>query len=161
MVFNKYVISLKTKEHYCFFSNIISVDTELGHSYFQWMITFGKWILTESSHSTLSSLYFSLFLQLFRGKNLLFFLAILDRARLHRASGWFRKLRSVPSKSNLHQALILNWINFRSAPCPILQMTPLLTQCLIIWAGSRITRCPDLPWWVEPLTLTSYCKLWL
>lgn len=131
------------------------------------MTAFCKWILTEFPHSTLGSVFTSPSLFFASWKESTFFLAMPCPSLLaglsctfKTLSGWFRKLRPVPSNSNLNQAL--NYIGLN----PDLLQAPfsywlLFSQLLIILPGLCIKLHPALPWLMESLILTSYHKLWL
>lgn len=131
------------------------------------MIAFCKWLLTEFPHSTLSSVFTSPSLFFASWKDSTFFLAMPCPSLLaglsctfKTLSSWFRKLRPVPSNSNLNQAL--NYIGLN----PDLLQAPfsywlLFSQLQIVLPGSCIKLYPALPWLMESLILTSYHKLWL
>lgn len=145
-------------------ANTISFAIGLGHSYLQWIIPFCKWILAGSPHAILSSVFiapyfFSCFL-----KRAHFFLSLALpltvglNCTCWTPSRYFWKLRSVPSKWNLNQALKLNWINSWFVLCRIIPLISLFPWFLIIWLDSSVKLYPALHWLTESFSLTPIAK---
>lgn len=143
-------------------SNIISIITELNHSYIQWIITFCKWILAESPHSILSNVLFLPFSFAVFLKRAHIFLCLscpslpaMLNYTFKTLRCWFQKLRLVPLKSNLSQALRLNWIIAQIALSLFSYwlLFPPTPDCLALSLPKTVS-C--FPWLLESLILTPY-----
>lgn len=170
MVLNKNVMSLKNNELYSFLfeHNQCPYWTWSLLPPLQWIITFCKCILAESPHPILSSVFISPYFLCCSLKRAHFFLSCAlptitsGRAQLH-----LQDTESlVPkAKSNLNYALKLSWIKSWFALCPIILLTSLFFQFLIIWLGFSLKPYPVLSWLVESFNLTPItnfgCSLFL
>ena len=103
--------------------------------------------------------YFSLSLLLLLEKSPLFFsamprplLSAVLNCTFKTLRRWFPKLRPAPSKSNLNQALKLNWIISWFVLYPTLLLLSLFSPFLIVWSGSFLKLYPALAvvaQWIE------------